>query len=151
MTAARSGRGRGYDRGPLRPRHGLGGVARVGLAAVGVLGVAGCVAILDLDGYEDAVDRLCRCDDQLSFLSSRCREVLSTRLGNASAATRSAWLDYFAGHCAAGCQNAYECFSHRPTCADRDMSCGQTEECCTSGEGGGALQCLQQGAQTVCQ
>jgi hypothetical protein len=117
---------------------------------MGVLCAAGCVAVLGLDGYEDAVDRLCRCDDQLGFLSG-CRELLSARLGNASSATRSAWLEYFAGHCAAGCQNAYECFSVRPTCADRDMSCSQTEECCPSGEGGGTLACLQQGAQTVCQ
>ena len=150
MTTTSVRSGRGSDRGPVRPCRGRGRAARIGLAILGVLCAAGCVAVLSLDGYEDAVDRLCRCDDQLGFVSG-CRELLSARLGNASSATRSAWLEYFAGHCAAGCQNAYQCFSHRPTCADRDMSCSRTEECCPSGEGGGTLECLQQGAQTVCQ
>jgi hypothetical protein len=123
--------------------------AALGVGGVGGVGGTGCAAVLDLDGYQDAVDKLCRCDEQLSFLP-RCREVLSGRLGNASPATRAAWLDFFAGHCAGGCERAYECFAQRPTCSDRDMSCAATAECCGSADDASALACVEQAGQATC-
>jgi hypothetical protein len=135
------GLGRAHPRSVRWARGLVGGLA--------LLGLAGCAAVLDLDDYQDAVDRLCRCDQQLDFLPN-CASLLSTRLDQASAATRSAWLDYFAGHCASGCEHAYDCFSQHPTCSERGTSCRDSLECCSPPADAGSARCLGELGATVC-
>ncbi|MCC6522355.1 MAG: hypothetical protein IT373_06825 [Polyangiaceae bacterium] len=97
--------------------------------AVAIVGVAspGCVGALSLDGYRDAVDELCRCDEQLFFLSD-CEGVLSARLGGVSATTRSAWLAFFAERCSDDCTSAYACYAQPGTCST--VGCTVAEDCC---------------------
>jgi len=105
--------------------------------------------VLDLDGYQDAVDQLCRCDQQLGFLPA-CSDVLVARLAEASPAIRSKWLDYYAGHCASGCEHAYACFSQTPTCTARGLSCRNPLECCSQENDAGAGECLGLPGERAC-
>ena len=87
-------------------------------AALGVvLAVSGCVAVLGLDAYEDAIAKLCRCDEQLGFLGD-CTTVLAARLDAVSPTTRTAWLQFFADSgCGDDCVNAYACYAQAGTCS----------------------------------
>jgi hypothetical protein len=101
-----------------------------GIAAL-FCGLGGCVGILDLDGYEDAVVELCKCNNASQIpaaLQGSCVEVLSSRLDSATESTRQRWLEYYAGNCAGSCENAYACYSQEGTCSK--LSCTDGDECC---------------------
>jgi hypothetical protein len=92
------------------------------------LALPSCVAALELDGFEDAVVALCKCDSVVPQLGGRCVEVLAARLDSASPGTREAWLDTYAEICHGECAEAFTCYQAAGTCSN--VSCSEPEECC---------------------
>jgi hypothetical protein len=103
-------------------------------AGAALLGQA-CASVLDLNNHENAVAALCQCNEQLSFLGSRCEDVLTTRLEGASEQTRRQWLQTFTEEECSICENALECFYEPPTCGTN--ACDHSEECCGFEDGTG--------------
>jgi hypothetical protein len=87
-----------------------------------------CVAALELDGYGDAIDALCKCDSVVPQFEGRCVEVLGARLDAASPGTREGWLASYVERCHGECANAFGCYQSPGTCSV--VSCTTAEECC---------------------
>ncbi len=113
-----------------------GGLLRRAVAALLAVGaVASCTSILKLDGYEDAVDQLCRelatCYKD-GFVD--CKSHLQAGLektGAQSDEQRAAWLQTFVdSKCATGCKEALDCLDDQPVCLGNGAACTQREECC---------------------
>jgi len=100
------------------------------LLSLAYLNALGCDEVLDLTEREDAIERLCRCSEQLPDLDGDCSQVLSQRLSNAAEPTRASWLSYFEQHCGGDgyCSSALDCYQQPGTCSM--VSCRSDEECC---------------------
>lgn len=88
----------------------------------------GCVGVLDLDGYSEAVQELCKCDMDVPRFGGACVDVLTTRLDSVSEETRAEWLAYFGEHCGGRCDDAFACYQQSATCSE--ISCTEDRECC---------------------
>ncbi len=93
----------------------------------------GCVGVLDLDGYSEAISELCKCDMDVPQFGGACVDVLTIRLDSVSEQTRAEWLAYFGEHCAGRCDRAFDCYQQSATCSE--ISCTEDEECCGAAEG----------------
>jgi hypothetical protein len=111
-------------------------LTRRGLAALGLFFGAGCVGILGLDEYEDAIAKLCKCNSPGQVpqsLPGDCEEILGGRLASATPETRESWLAFYADNCAGSCEHAQDCYLHEGTCSRK--SCSDDEECCGADTG----------------
>ncbi|MEM9693703.1 MAG: hypothetical protein AAGA56_14235 [Myxococcota bacterium] len=117
---------------------------KVGVLA---LGLAACVDVLGVGDFEDAIDALCRCDEQVPQFRGQCRTILRDRLNSVTADRREAWLRFFADNCGEDCSLATQCFQQDATCTSQGRECGESAECCGSSEGLAACE----PSTTVCQ
>ena len=106
------------------------------LAAVTLIALLlapGCVSVLGLDEFSDAIQALCKCDEAVPQFDGDCVDVLTMRLDNVSEPTRAAWLAHYSENCAGGCGSAFACYQQPATCSK--FTCGVAEECCGFSEG----------------
>jgi hypothetical protein len=90
---------------------------------------AGCAAVFDLSGYNDAAETMCECPalSQIGNCTSRAQDAL----GKADADVREAWLARFGSKkCGERCDNADECFDAAPVCTPKNKKCSTSRECC---------------------
>lgn len=107
-------------------RHGLRALGRA--AVLLFVSWPCCVSVLDLDDYNDAIEALCKCDEDVPQFDGACVETLKGRLDGVSEGARGEWLAFYANTCDGACTAAFACFQHVGTCAQR--SCSSDRECC---------------------
>lgn len=119
---------------------------RAALLALAIIpcAVPACVTALGVDGYQDAIVELCKCNVALDFLGDRCLNTLQMRITNASPEVRSAWLTFYDTHdCNAvgsgQCLEAYACYAQAGTCSL--TYCEEDQECCGYNNADSPTQC----------
>ena len=112
-------------------------VALVVAGALGALGVASCASVVGVDGYQDAAEVLCKCNE-LAF-DGDCTRNVQRALEAADPAVAQKWLTTFdKKNCGDSCGNALTCYNQPPVCRSKGKSCSKSTQCCgyVGGKGG---------------
>ena len=99
---------------------------RIAASFLVALGAVGCATMLELDGYDEAIELICQCPGFEKV--STCVSSANKRLDFAGESEQKAWLaDYDTKQCGVVCDRAAECYGNVPACQEKRVGC----ECCT--------------------